>query len=290
MKCCPECFGDRGLSKEIIPGLLPEKGKCSFCGSENVQIVSPSQLAEYFELLIGAYKKDPDGKLLVQLFREDWRLFEHKKMDDPHAKELLAEILDDGEIVRETFARAGNFETDPLSEWEELRDELMYKNRFFPKGKIKERVTHLLPSLTLDSSDVPSSWFRARIQLWEKPFDAVDMGAPPRRTASHGRANPVGIPYLYLASTAPTAIAEVRPHAGELACVASFETPSDLKFVDLRSPRRTVSPFLLLDAEAIQKLRNDLPFLERLGDELTRPVVHSRLQSTTSRANTSAKS
>jgi hypothetical protein len=34
-----------------------------------------------------------------------------------------------------------------------------------------------------------------------------------------------------------------------------------------------VSPFLLEDAEGIGRLRSDLPFLERLGDELTRPVV-----------------
>jgi hypothetical protein len=34
-----------------------------------------------------------------------------------------------------------------------------------------------------------------------------------------------------------------------------------------------VSPFLLVDAIDIGKMRSDLLFLERLGDELTRPVV-----------------
>ena len=34
-----------------------------------------------------------------------------------------------------------------------------------------------------------------------------------------------------------------------------------------------VSPFLLEDAADIGRMRSDLPFLERLGDELTRPVV-----------------
>jgi hypothetical protein len=99
------------------------------------------------------------------------------------------------------------------------------------------------------------------------------MGAPPNRIASHGRANPAGIPYLYLGSTQRTAISEIRPHTGEIACVADFTTPADLKLVDLRSPRKMVSPFLLEDAADIGRMRNDLPFLERLGDELTRPVV-----------------
>ena len=34
-----------------------------------------------------------------------------------------------------------------------------------------------------------------------------------------------------------------------------------------------VSPFMLADAEDISRMRSDLPFLERLGDELMRPVV-----------------
>ena len=99
------------------------------------------------------------------------------------------------------------------------------------------------------------------------------MGAPPKRIASHGRANPAGIPYLYLASAQDTAISEIRPHTGEIACVADFTTQTTLKLVDLRTPRNMVSPFVLADADDIGRMRNDLPFLDRLGNELTRPVI-----------------
>ena len=68
-------------------------------------------------------------------------------------------------------------------------------------------------------------------------------------------------------------ISEIGPHTGEVACVADFTTPDGLKLVDLRQPRAMVSPFLLEGAEDIGRMRSDLPFLERLGDELTRPVV-----------------
>jgi hypothetical protein len=34
-----------------------------------------------------------------------------------------------------------------------------------------------------------------------------------------------------------------------------------------------VSPFILTDADEVGRMRNDLPFLERLGSELTRPVI-----------------
>jgi hypothetical protein len=207
MRCCAGCFGDRGLRKDIFPFRSVETGNCSYCISNNVALLPPADLADYFQLLISAYRPDPEGKLLVQWFRDDWGLFEHERMDDPRAKDLLAEVLNDGEIVRQPF--------------------------------------------------VP----------------ADQMGAPPKGTASHGRANPAGIPYLYLGSTPTTAVSEIRPHTGEIACVAEFSTPPDLKVVDLRRPRKTVSPFLLPDAMDVARMRSDLPFLERLGEELTRPVL-----------------
>jgi hypothetical protein len=195
-------------------------------------------------------------------------------MDDSRAKDLLGEILDDGEIARQTFVPANDPTTDRLSEWEKLRDELMYHNRYFPEATIDlDRLEALLSPLTLDPDEIPTVWYRARIQTADAAFTVDQMGAPPNRIASHGRANPAGIPYLYLGSTQRTAISEIRPHTGEIACVADFTTPADLKLVDLRSPRKMVSPFLLEDAADIGRMRNDLPFLERLGDELTRPVV-----------------
>jgi len=198
-------------------------------------------------------------------------------MDDARAAGLLAEILSDEEIVNQQFAPVSDPSIDSLTEWERLRDELMYNNRYFPRSTINlGRLEELLPHLKLDADNVPTMWYRARIQTGDKPFRAREMGAPPKRYASHGRANPAGIPYLYLASSLVTAISEIRPHTGDRACVASFTAKRRLRVVDLRSPRKTAleraSPFLL-DFADIGRMRNDLLFLERLGDELTRPVL-----------------
>jgi len=274
MFCCAECFGDRGLRKSIFPLLSTEVGRCTYCETDGVPILAPSKLADYFELLVSAYQPDPAGQLLVRWFREDWGLFDHPHMDDPRAKDLLSEILDNGEIVRRPFSPAAALDSGRLGDWENLRDELRYKNRFFPAVNIDlERLKVLLSRLMLDPDEVPGLWYRARIQAGETAIPIGEMGAPPNRVASHGRANPAGIPYLYLASTEDTAISEIRPHTGELACVADFRTPNELKVVDLRRPKKMVSPFLLEDAEDIGRMRSDLPFLERLGEELTRPVV-----------------
>jgi hypothetical protein len=274
MKCCAECIGDRYLRREIIPDRSTEVGVCSFCGTQGVAIVAPSDLSEYFELLVSSYRRDPNGKLLVHLFREDWGLFERPNMTDAVTKSLLAEILDDGEIVREEFTPLLDADTVNLGEWEKLRDELMYRNRFFPESNIDlNRLGALLSPLTLTAGEFPEFWYRARIQVGDVPFSLQEMGAPPKRIASHGRANPAGIPYLYLGSNQTTAVSEIRPHTGETVCVADFKVSNDLKLVDLRNPKKTVSPFQLVDGEDIARMRGDLPYLERLGQELTRPVL-----------------
>jgi hypothetical protein len=152
---------------------------------------------------------------------------------------------------------------------------MMYKNRWFLNVSIDEdRLKALIENLR--AANLPRLWYRARLRTGDEVFTINEMGAPPKERASNGRANPAGIPYLYLGSSPETATSEIRPHTGEVAYVADFTLPESLKAVDLRNPRKMVSPFLLGDASAIRQLRADMPLLERLGEELTRPVLPSR--------------
>ncbi|WP_375176058.1 RES family NAD+ phosphorylase [Pseudooceanicola sp.] len=268
--CCPECFDDRELRNHLFPSLDPDRGTCDFCGTTDTQLVAPEKLADYFEPLVNVYELSEDGKSLVEWMKEDWQLFTHPRMDMANAKDLLGEILDDGEIVRNDFAPSATYFSEGLARWDELRDELMYANRWFLDVEIdRERLRQLLEMLL--APPLPSKWYRARICAEGVVFEIESMGTPPKRLSSHGRANPAGIPYLYLGSLPATAAAEIRPHTGQLACVADFEVP-EIKAVDLRNPRKLVSPFILNDPSSIGQLRADLPLLERLGEELTRPV------------------
>lgn len=272
--CCHACFGDRGLRRDIIPMFSAGEGDCGYCATTGVPLVEPVELRDVFELLISVYEPDPAGKTLVNWLKADWDLFSHPAMDIAHAKELLGDILDDGHIVREKFSPSAAYQSEALARWETLRDELMWRNRYFLDEVLDtDRLRELLGHLPAD--DMPTTWYRARILDRDHPFPIEEMGAPPPRRATHGRANPAGIPYLYLGSLPPTAAAEIRPHTGEVACVADFTVAAPLNAVDLRNPRKLVSPFLLADARAIGQLRADIAFLERLGDELTRPVLPS---------------
>jgi hypothetical protein len=63
-------------------------------------------------------------------------------------------------------------------------------------------------------------------------YSAVRM-KPRQFQAKEGRANPTGIPVLYLGTTEKTAISEVRPWAGTSVSVAQFEILRPLKAIDL---------------------------------------------------------
>lgn len=269
--CCPECFDDRFLRRDIVKIKSSSSGTCDYCGSVNAPLFDPQDLKDYFELLIGAYEEDAAGAPLVEWLKKDWLLFTHRAMDFARSQVLLADILNDGEVVRRPFSPTPADATVAVGEWTALRTEMMHKNRWFLEKPINtDRLADLLPHLFVELD--AATWYRARLLGGGAAYPLTQMGAPPPRLASNGRANPAGIPYLYLGSEAETAAAEVRPHTGELACVAMFQVPA-IKVIDLRNPRQHVSPFSLPDSVAISQLRGDLDLLERLAEELTRPVL-----------------
>jgi len=274
MRCCGNCVGDPHLLRRTIPERRVATGACDYCAGTNLPLVNASDLRDEFELLLSIYVSADNGRPILSWLREDWAMFDVETIAEKSAEQLLIDILEDAAILERRFAPSAMCRSDSLDRWQQFRHELMYANRFFPDAAIDlERLKGLLPHLLLHADDIPEEWFRARIQQTEAPFTREEMGAPPKQKALHGRANPAGIPYLYLASTAATSVSEVRPHTGEFASVAHFKIAEDLKLVDLRDPRRTVSPFILDDEFQIAQLRADTGFLELLGQELTRPVV-----------------
>jgi hypothetical protein len=74
----------------------------------------------------------------------------------------------------------------------------------------------------------------------EGPFPPARM-KPLRNQAREGRANPQGIPCLYLSNRQETALSEVRPWLHSLISVAQFKLVRDLRIADFSSdgrPRR----------------------------------------------------
>ena len=67
------------------------------------------------------------------------------------------------------------------------------------------------------------------------------MLAPPKDRARAGRANPVGISYLYCATGEETSVAEIRPWKGTVVTVARLRLKKKVKIIDLTN--KNISPF-----------------------------------------------
>jgi hypothetical protein len=73
----------------------------------------------------------------------------------------------------------------------------------------------------------------------EAPYPPERM-KPLQDQATEGRANPIGIPRLYVASTLDTAIAESRPWMGAFVSVAQFKTVRELKLINCSADERNL--------------------------------------------------
>jgi RES domain-containing protein len=84
---------------------------------------------------------------------------------------------------------------------------------------------------------------------------APERMKPLRDRAREGRANPKGIPYLYLSNDKDTALAEVRPWLQSLVSLAQFRTLRELVIVDCSTDQRpkrrlsTAEPFVIVRPE-----------------------------------------
>lgn len=271
--CCAECFGDAYLRDDITARFPRPSGRCDYCGAESAARAAPAELSDLFEALIEIYEPSVDGSPLIPLLRRDWHLFTGPvRNSDTAAEELLVDIMGHRAAVNTLFSPSVGSAVPGFARWENLRKEIMHDNRWFLTESIKyDRLAAHLSSLEVDPAELSGPWYRARV-MDEESFGVSKMGAPPATKATHGRANPPGIRYLYLGSALDTAVSEVRPHTGDVVCVAEFAVENK-KVVDLRDPRSMISPFpFVLDDDQIRQVYADLPVLVRLGEELTRPV------------------
>jgi RES domain-containing protein len=299
MKCCSECFLDTYLKKLINEE--GKKGDCDFCGSTNVNTIDTFELTNLFEPVVQLYSpvqhgvnvypgEDPweVGKPLVDLIDSNWEIF-----SDDLSRESKTQLLD--EIVN-AHAHPKEFETIDVTElwtdrkefyessadekWDILARHLKRKRRYIIDRSIDEikEIISLLPEViyTVEESLAKNKvFYRARIggitseMGMRAPYDLGDMGAPSPEMVKAGRANPSGIPFLYLSDSIDTAIAEVRPWKGVLVTVAKFKLQDGIKVVDLTGMEYLDTPFGISDL-AIRLY--DLQLLNRLGEELSTPI------------------
>lgn len=76
-----------------------------------------------------------------------------------------------------------------------------------------------------------------QIEYNYEPFSGPDISAPPPSLASAGRINRQGISFFYAATDPRTAIAEIRPHPGDIVSVGRFKAKKQLLVADFTETR-----------------------------------------------------
>lgn len=300
MNCCEKCFEDKALVKHI-----QRKGKkswCDFCKARNVRVVPAASLSEMFKQVVSLFEPVEKGKHFLDdptavgetlpeclELKKGWRVFKPKLSVDTKCA-LLDEIRcidprsgdNDSVRSRELWAAPEDsfFHSSEEDIWRSFAEGIKWKRRFIPDSKSgfmtdpKDWLPQYLHEIATFTKP-GAAYYRARLGGMEehykvsKPYPAKDMGTPPKTRATAGRANPAGIPYLYVAEQAMTAVCEIRPFLGGRVTVAAVKPRSDLQLVDLTKVRFIESPFGLADLQ-VEMERNAL--LSILNRELSKPV------------------
>lgn len=274
-KCCASCFSDTAIIDEI--NSIGSLDRCAFCGAENARSIEPERLMNKLEIFTYGVSEDVEGARLSQILDEQYGIFGRNVRD----KDMLTVA-----IFGEAFALAKRYKLDfdvgsYLAQWEPFKHELKHVNRFFPKNEIYSSIFDIsLPGAAntvffqlleqLRFKVFPTDmFFRARIS--DVALSEAQMGCPPHTKVTGGRANPHGIPYLYLAENLPTCISEVRPSNASEVYVSEFKPTKELVLLNLTSPRTSASA-ASFEEEQLSVVLSLVALLEKLSSELSKPI------------------
>ena len=290
-RICLECIGDDYLL-ENRADFHDSISECDYCHNERRFCIEANNLAELLRPLINIYTPNDEfmpteqlkdnfdwGETIYDKLRGDWELF--SELEDSALEKLFQEMFyskDDSNLILDSFIEdeleyfGENDETTKELEikWKEFCDEIISNNRYFPKKSIDLDVMEEL--IKLVETEIPKGVYFYRGRIWEvkdSGFTLDKMGIPPAEKSRPGRANPIGIPYLYVASDERTAIAEIRPTVLDKVSIAKLQLNDDLRIINLKN-LRSLSPFQFGDD--IRSFVLYQGFLAILSNELSKPI------------------
>jgi hypothetical protein len=277
-RCCVSCFND-----EVIKYVIEEDGfvdNCSYCGSENVKCidVSNSTFLEMFEIFNKIYSYNPvrHSRSLIDIFQWEWNVFSN---GNNGKEDLLKDIMKSFNVDSDEYFTINPEYVKYINIWQQYSRSIKYENRF------TLQIPEDLQSILIHGFDhrvkllkSGQKLYRARIGGETNEFNKIiapytatlkDMGMPPKTKTNIGRANPVGIPYLYVADSDETAIAEVRPWTGSYVTLGTMELKKPKRIIDLT---KSMFSSLMITFIDLEKAIGAHELIRNLSKELSKPV------------------
>jgi hypothetical protein len=233
MKVCPNCFDDQEIRGFISSS--KEIGKCDVCNSEKVSLLDVEEFLDFFQELVENFQKADSGVSLDVIIQENWTFFASNTIASLILNDILPKLstnisnsedmVDYIDDIKENFAH-----------WETLKEELKWSRRYLLN------IEYLTDELRWDAFfniqyELKSNieLFRARVhpQSNLQSFKSNNMMCPEPLNTGGGRANPMGIPYLYLCDNPETVLYEVRAAYLDELSIGSFYLKEEFPFVKI---------------------------------------------------------
>jgi hypothetical protein len=227
MYICKDCFLDEELRSEINANAVIDD-ICDVCGKEG-KVMDFSEFHGFFTALLELCSPTVDSnKTIVDIIQDEWHLFKDKDI----AKVLLIDVIatnNPGYSI-DDFVNYTDEIRNRVAVWERLKTSVKENSRFFTNMDEFAQYDYLTAGKSLH---VGQKLYRSRITpIGQKKIKCDKMGCPPKELATAGRANPIGIPYLYLSDSAKTTYFEVRAVYLDKLSVGTFKIERELKLVD----------------------------------------------------------
>lgn len=268
MKICANCFVDEEI-KKFISTSSSSIATCDCCGSDNVEVIDLSELSDFFIELLRLFVKNDTGNNLVSIIQNDWRLFQTEEC----ACTILSYIISHGIFdfsINDKVAYNSEIQ-ECFSAWNNLKLEVQEKRRYFSDISSFNWEVYIKSNAKILKG---STFYRARITPYGiTMLNESEMGCPPKERATAGRANPLGIPYLYLCKNVETTFYEVRAVYLDKVSVGEFEIIHDLNIVDFSS--RINLFYTYTDSDSNENLSDTVKrkiILDKISHDLSKPL------------------
>lgn len=268
MRVCKNCFSDKELQAFIESA--GSKKKCDVCDSLNIPTLDLSELFDFFEELLGNFRKSENGIPLKSKIQENWSFFSSHETASKILNMVLQSINSDignaNDLVEYTEEIVANY-----SYWDELKESIKWERRFIVDIDYLRDLGWDSFFNTSFELEPDHTLFRARVhhQSGMKPYEPEKMMCPEPNSTYGGRANPSGIPFLYLSDNEDTVLYEVRASYLDELSVGEFRLKKEyekIKIVDF-----TEDTPLFQSESVTDKIKSKL-LRDRISQELSKPM------------------
>lgn len=266
MKICKDCFFDEELRSEINANAVIDD-ICDVCDKQS-KVMDFSEFYGFFTTLLELYSPTVNSsKTIVDIIQEEWHFFKDKDV----AMVLLADVIQANNLGY-SIADFVDYTDDiciRVAVWDRLKTSVKEKSRFFTNMDEFAQYNYLTAGKSLH---VGQKLYRSRITpVGQKKIKCDKMGCPPKELATAGRANPIGIPYLYLSDSAKTTYFEVRAVYLDKLSVGTFRIERELELVDFIYD---VNLFLAYndDTTSLKEIVIKKKIIDAISEDLSKPL------------------